>query len=185
MLPASLRMIAQGAFAKCKSLKTVEFSEGLEVLGTDEYTDKGGMWYGVFEESSIESVDLPSTLKKIEYSAFENCKNLKHIELPDKLEYIGKRCFKGSALESIDLLSTLKIIKEAAFKECKNIKRVQLPENLEKIEKQLFMNSSIESVTIPASTIVIGADAFCGCQQLKSANFAPGSRLKIIRERSF
>ena len=77
--PASLRKIAQGAFYKCESLKTVKFNEGLEVLGTDEQADDGEMWYGVFEESSVEHVKLPSTLKRIEYSAFEDCKNLKHI----------------------------------------------------------------------------------------------------------
>ena len=36
-LPPSLRVVAQGAFASCKSLRSVKFSEGLEVLGTDEY----------------------------------------------------------------------------------------------------------------------------------------------------
>ena len=38
--PASLRTIAQGAFAECANLKTVKFGEGLEVLGTDEYPSK-------------------------------------------------------------------------------------------------------------------------------------------------
>ena len=38
--PVSLRTIAQGAFNKCKSLKTAKFNEGLEVLGTDEYPPK-------------------------------------------------------------------------------------------------------------------------------------------------
>lgn len=68
-------------------------NEGLEVLGVDEYTDDGGNWYGVFEDSSIEHVELPSTLKRMEYSVFENCKSLKSITLPGKLEYIGERCF--------------------------------------------------------------------------------------------
>ena len=49
-------MIAQGAFSGCKSLRTVEFSEGLEVLGTDEYTDDDGPWCGVFQKSALESV---------------------------------------------------------------------------------------------------------------------------------
>ena len=71
----------------------MKFGEGLEILGTNEYPDNGNLWYGVFEESSIESVELPSTLKRIEYWAFENCKSLKSITLPDKLEYIGNRCF--------------------------------------------------------------------------------------------
>ena len=74
--PASLRTVSQAAFAKCESLKTVRFSKGLEILGTDEYPDNGRMWFGVFEETSVERVELPSTLKRIEYSVFENCKNL-------------------------------------------------------------------------------------------------------------
>lgn len=69
-LPGPLREIAQGAFAECKNLKTVKFSAGLEVLGTDEYMDDGKSWYGVFEASSVEWVDLPTTLKRIEYNAF-------------------------------------------------------------------------------------------------------------------
>ena len=69
-LPAQLRVIAQGTFAKCDSLRTVKFKDGLEVLGTNEYADDGKIWYGVFQESSVEHVDLPASLKRIEYCAF-------------------------------------------------------------------------------------------------------------------
>ena len=68
--PASLRTVAQEAFARCKSLKTAMFREGLEVLGTDEYKDDERPLYGVFEESALESIKLPSTLRRMEYSAF-------------------------------------------------------------------------------------------------------------------
>ena len=51
-----MRTIRQSAFYKCQSLKEAVFNEGLEVLGTDEYTDDGKLLYGLFEESSIESV---------------------------------------------------------------------------------------------------------------------------------
>ena len=91
--PASLRTIEQCAFCQCKNLKYAKFGEGLEVLGTDEYLEDGKMYCGVFEESAVERVELPSTLKRIEYSAFEKCKNLKSIDLPDGLEHIGKCCF--------------------------------------------------------------------------------------------
>ena len=91
--PASLRTIEQCAFCQCKNLKYAKFGEGLEVLGTDEYPEDDGAWCGVFEESALERVELPSTLKRIEYSTFEKCKNLKRINLPDGLEYIGKCCF--------------------------------------------------------------------------------------------
>ena len=72
-LPASLRTVSQCAFRACKSLKRVKFNEGLEVLGTEEYADDGGMWCGVFEDSSLENIELPSTLKRIEYRTFRGC----------------------------------------------------------------------------------------------------------------
>ena len=35
ILPRSLRVLAQAAFARCKGLKTVVLNEGLETLGTE------------------------------------------------------------------------------------------------------------------------------------------------------
>lgn len=67
----------------------MEFGEGLEVLGTDRYSDDGKRFCGVFEKSALESIKLPFTLKRIEYSVFKNCKNLKKISLPEGLEFIG------------------------------------------------------------------------------------------------
>ena len=63
-------MIAQGAFNGCENLKTVKFNEGLKVLGTNEYISNNKRWRGVFEKSAVERVELPSTLKRMEYSVF-------------------------------------------------------------------------------------------------------------------
>ena len=71
-LPASLRTISQAAFYKCESLNTIKFNEGLEVLGTDEYDGNGEKYLGIFEDSSIKSIELPSTLRRIEYSVFRD-----------------------------------------------------------------------------------------------------------------
>ena len=57
-------------------------------LGVDD-----GVFCGVFMSSALESVELPSTLKRIECCTFSQCKNLKVVELPDRLEYIGRECF--------------------------------------------------------------------------------------------
>lgn len=53
-------------------------NEGLEVLETM-----------VFLESSVESVFLPSTLKRVEKFAFHGCTSLKSIVLAEGLEFIG------------------------------------------------------------------------------------------------
>ena len=92
-IPSSVRTIHQSAFCLCKNLRYAMINEGLEVLGTDEYPGNDGNWYGVFGDSALEYVELPSTLKRIEYCTFNGCKNLSNINLPERLEYIGKQCF--------------------------------------------------------------------------------------------
>lgn len=76
--PASLRTISQAAFTKCEHLRTVMFRDGLEVLGTDEFLN-GSPAVGVFKESAVERVELPSTLRRLEHSTFHTCKSLTHI----------------------------------------------------------------------------------------------------------
>ena len=73
----------------------------------------------------MEHVELPSTLKRIEYSAFENCKSLKSISLPNGLEYIGERCFRESGLEFISLPPALKTIEENTFHQCSSLKNAE------------------------------------------------------------
>ena len=63
--PPSVRIIRQSAFCKCSNLRTVTLNEGLEVLGTSEYTGEGKPWCGVFQDSAVEDVHLPSTLRCI------------------------------------------------------------------------------------------------------------------------
>ena len=67
----------------------MELNEGLEVLGTDEYSASNKAYFGVFEGSAVTEVKLPSTLQRIEYSAFSDCKNLTELTLPNNLEKIG------------------------------------------------------------------------------------------------
>lgn len=111
-------MISQGVFCGCKHLRTIRFAEGLEVLGTDEYLDGGGTWCGVFQESALENVKLPFTLKRIEYNAFKNCKGLRHIWLPNSLEYVGKQCFFGSRLLNLQIPKMGVYADEGAFDNC-------------------------------------------------------------------
>lgn len=58
--PSSLKVIGQGAFDGCKHLKHVELNEGLETLGSDDY-----LHAGVFQDTALEDIKLPSTLKKL------------------------------------------------------------------------------------------------------------------------
>ena len=102
--PLSARTIAQGAFAECENLRAVKFNEGLEVLRADKYRDSDNMYDGVFQESAVERVELPPTLKRIEHGAFKDCKNLQNIKLPDSLEYVEKLCFLRSGFLAMQII---------------------------------------------------------------------------------
>ena len=129
--PASLRTLPQEAFTDCTNLKKVVLNEGLEVLGTDDYPIEDGVWNGVFYGSALESIVLPSTLKRIEYSTFVNCKNLTSIEFPEGLEFIGKAAFAASGVQSVTFPGSLRVLGLTAFTNCKALKTVKFSEGLE------------------------------------------------------
>ena len=87
-------------------------NEGLEALGTDDYG------CGVFWGSSVESVILPSTLRRIKDSTFYGCKNLRSIKLPDNLGYIGQMCFQYSGLTEVQIPKSCIEVKNSAFYHC-------------------------------------------------------------------
>ena len=184
-LPASLRAIGQGVFAKCKHLRTVTFGDGLEVLGENSYPEKKGAYVGVFEESTVESVRLPSTLRRIEYDAFNDCKELRQVRLLEGLEYIGRGCFYGSGLEGLVLPSSVREVGPLAFTKCARLRSVELNEGLERlgekevvrdqeVQGKVFMESALEGVRIPSTLKVIELNTFADCAHLRTVEFAEG-----------
>ena len=79
IFPEMVRSIRQGSFYGVKSLVSVVLNEGLEVLGTEEQSLNQLKFCGVFHESGLKRVRLPSTLKVIRNEAFMGCKNLKSV----------------------------------------------------------------------------------------------------------
>ena len=94
-------------------------NEGLESLGARVFADWSWLQEGrVFYGSAVESISLPSTLERIEAETFGRCENLRTIEVPAGVKYIGEACFEGSGIEEITLPGTLEEIAEDAFTEC-------------------------------------------------------------------
>ena len=106
-------------------------NEGLETLGTEECGPDGRICSGVFEESGLERVRLPSTLKKIEGNTFLDCERLKKINFPEGLEHIRMACFLGTGLESVEFPASLRTVEQSAFSLCESLKYAKFNEGLE------------------------------------------------------
>lgn len=120
--PGSLRELGEGAFSGCARLRLAVLNEGLEELGRQETLICDGE--GVFQQSGVETVVLPSTLRKLGSFAFCECVNLKNLRLPPGLASVGKFCFAHSGLEELTLPDSLRTLEHNALAECRRLRTV-------------------------------------------------------------
>lgn len=172
-LPASLE-IGYSMFAECTSLTSVTIAEGVEVITNRAF-------YGCSSLTQINAdvnsnVNLPSTLTKIGYMAFDACSSLSgDIVIPKGVTEIEALTFAACpALDSVEFLGDVTEVGYAAFSGCSSFVTVELPETVEKIGDGAFSYcTSLEEITIPSATTFIGASAFEGCESLTSVIFEP------------
>lgn len=78
-----------------------------------------------FSFSGLESIEIPSSVRKIGKYAFFNCKSLNKIILNEGIVELGESSFANNeSLESITLPNSLKTIKSNAFSYCYNLTNV-------------------------------------------------------------
>ena len=63
--PERLRLIEQEAFADCSDLKNVTLNRGIKSIGPINVHVQDANLKGVFENSGIQTIDIPSTVKMI------------------------------------------------------------------------------------------------------------------------
>lgn len=158
------------------------------MLGTDDRTSGNGQLCGIFEDSAVKRVELPSTLKRIEYCVFEDCKHLKDINLPEGLTYIGKMCFKDSALSSLAVPAALNSIDNSAFSGCERLKNIEFLEGRTALGTadtgagvwdRIFRKCRVQTVALPSTLREMMPDIFCGCRSLRTVRVAKGCGVDV------
>lgn len=124
---------------------------------------------GVFKDSSLETIDLPDSVKKIGDSTFSGCKHLKRIKIPSTINYFGTGVFSGcSSLQSISLPPSLEMIRKYMFNGCSSLKEINIPLGVKEIHERVFYNcSSLRELIIPEGVEFIGDNAFGGCSKVQ------------------
>jgi hypothetical protein len=84
--------------------------------------------YAIAYCSSLESIEIPSSVTAIETSAFHSCTRLKSVEIPNGVTSIGNYAFYNcKSLENVEIASNVTSIGGNAFELCPNLSRVYLP----------------------------------------------------------
>ena len=100
--------IGRDAFSQCKSLCSVDISEGIEEISAS-----------AFSASNVQSVQLPKTLKELGYMAFTSCRFLSEINLPEGLTVLLADTFKGcSSIKQLTVPRSVDRIKDGCFQSC-------------------------------------------------------------------
>ena len=118
--------------------------------------------------TKLSEVVLHEGVESIDEFAFNGCKDLLSIELPNSITTIGSYSFAGTGLTSIEIPNSVTSIGQSAF-EGTGLTSIEIPDKVSTIENYTFRNcSSLNSVTLPNSVVTIGNEVFKGCSSLTS-----------------
>ena len=163
-----------------KELRSYVIPEGVDAIAIS-----------AFQESSIENIVMPKTMRVIGEDAFDSCKlltsvvfnsglrriyrgafdyceNLQKVSFPNSVISIGSFCGCKS-LTKVKLPSSLKEISPRAFYQT-NIKEIRIPDTVQIIGADAFSLTPIENIHLPSSLCYIGQCAFSGCKELQWIN---------------
>ena len=156
------------AFNNLHKLEHISIPEGITCI-RDSFKDT----------DALKEIKLPSTLDRIENSAFENS-GLESIIIPEGVTSLSDKSFYGCKnLKSVQLPSTLRNLYEGyTFAYCINLTRINFPENLDHISQYAFQGSGIRSAKLPEGLTWIGASAFSKCGNLTYVS-VPASATRI------
>ncbi len=161
-IPDSVTCIGAYAFNRCTALADITIPDSVTYIGkeafsnTAYYNNDANWENGIFyignhlikaNDSLTGACSIrPGTIAIDEY-AFNQCKTLTSVTIPDSVTSIG----------------------DYAFYECGALENVIIPEGVTNIENYAFCYcSALKSVTIPNSVTSIGEYAFSCCNALKS-----------------
>ena len=141
---------------------------------------------GAFEGcKGITKLNLPDSIIEIGNSAFKGCSKLAEINIPAGVTEIGYNCFNGcESLKSIDIPGSVKSIGNYAFDGCKELREVVIPDSVTKIGYGAFSNcEKLEKVTLPKNLTAINRSLFRNCYSLGSIDIPVG--VTVIGEDAF
>ena len=126
----------------------------------------------------LHTVNLPSTITRIENSAFSGCTKLTNITLNNEIEYIGSNAFSGcTLLKEVNLPNTLTYLGEYAFSGCTSLQSLSIGTGLNSIPKYAFNEcKNLTTIYIPANVNSIGEYAFYKCSSITNVTIEGSSK---------
>lgn len=122
-------------FYNCSSLKTVKFGNNVKVIPS-------GCFMGC---TSIETIEIPSSMEDIHDCSFYGCSNLKKVSFENGVKYIRREAFYGCGkLSDVNLPGSLNTIGSKAFYNCTSLKEYRLLNNISYVDEDAIGYYSVK-----------------------------------------
>lgn len=179
VLPSTIKELGSSSFDESYNIASLALNEGLEIIGS----------YMVWAPSdhpntSLTSITIPSTVKKMGSSCFTRCTALTTVTFAgsdEDLEISSGEIFPESPIETLNLDRNLKDFTSVITK---NVKNVVIGNHVTSITNNAFSEcANLESVTLGANIVSIGDRAFWKCAKL--TDIAMGDKVITLGEYVF
>ncbi|OIP83180.1 MAG: hypothetical protein AUK44_05975 [Porphyromonadaceae bacterium CG2_30_38_12] len=147
IIPASLTKIGDAAFYGCSSISTFSV-----VPSNPRYSSSSGVLFNksqdslfIFPPAKGSSYTIPSTVKHVGSSAFDNCLKVSLVTIPTSVTSIGSYAFSGCSgvVGSLTLPTSLKTMGDGAFYGCSGLSgTVTIPASLTDFGNYCFLESN-------------------------------------------
>lgn len=104
-----------------------------------------GGGYGLDYDSSVDnhgckitSINLPSSIRTIDDFAFQNCRELSEVSLPESLETIGYYTFYSTSIRKVIIPNNVRNIGDFSFADCNLLANVIIGNNIKEIGSYAF-----------------------------------------------
>lgn len=177
-IPDNVKTIGRYSFSECTNLLSVSISPLITSIGSYAFsgctklnyasTPYGSDWVveRMFENCpNLKTIEVPVGVINLVDDAF-NGLDCNTVSLPNTLTSIGNRAFLGNLnFTSLPTLpNTITSIGDMAFKYCRNIKSLSFPISLTHIGSEAFcVNRGLTAIFINKEIVDIGVNAFAIC----------------------
>lgn len=149
VIPSTVSIIEDKAFANNNDLTQLVFNEGLNVIGE-----------GAFYACDIKALEIPGTVSEIKANAFSCNKSLNTLILNDGVKTINKDAFKEVNLKKLEIPGSVSRIEAETFANNGELTELILHEGIEEIGEGAFYACDIYELTIPGTISEIKANSF-------------------------
>ncbi len=171
--------IAEGAFKKCDTIRSVTLPKGIVEIGKEAF----------YECSNLEKITIPDTVQKVDANAFFSCYKIRYVYISNltawckikfrtadanPTNFATKLFLNNQLLTSLTIPDEVTEIGDFAFVNCSSITEIFIPEGVTYIGADTFSNCGITSITIPDSVEKILSRAFEKCKYLTNIKLPSG-----------